>query len=109
MSEGDEGSVQIPLAWVGAEDVSIEFANQIIIQHQGDEFVLTIGQMVGPALIGENARDIAEKIDYVPIRVLARLGLTEGRMREFVNAMQANLDNFERKRDTLDPRNDHGS
>lgn len=109
MSEGEEGPIQIPLAWVGAEDVPVEFANQLIVQHQGDEFVITIGQMVGPAIAGAKAREMAENAEFVPIRVVARIGLPEGRMREFVNAMQANLDNYDRKRSTLDPRNDHGS
>lgn len=37
---------EIPLVWENVEGVPVLFANQFIIQHLQDEFVLTVGQMV---------------------------------------------------------------
>lgn len=108
MGENGEDQIEIPIAWVGADEVPIEFANQIIVQHQGDEFVVTVGQMVGPAIVGEVSPEDIAKIDYIPVRVLARLGITEQRLREFVQVMQANLDNYDEAKRRMDPRGESG-
>jgi hypothetical protein len=95
----EEGqSIQIPLAWIGVEEVPIFFANQAVVQFQQNEFILTFGQMSPPAILGsteEERAEQAEEIPYVPVKPLARLGLTEARMRELIALLEVNLRNYE--------------
>ena len=103
MDEEGQG-IQIPMAWVGVEEVPIFFANQAVCQFQQNEFILTFGQMSPPAILGateEERVEQAAQIPYVPIKPLARLGLTEGRLRELIAVLEANLRNYEQYQQQL--------
>lgn len=75
----------LPLVWVDPEEVDILFVNQVLLQRQGDEVILTFGQQTPPALLGseQERRERASQISYVPIRTVARFGLPLSRFREF--------------------------
>ena len=94
----EEGqSLQIPLVRVGLEDVPIQLANDFVIQHQQNEFILSIGQYQPPILLGtsEERREQAERISYVPIRTVARIGLTRQRLVELIKILQDNLQRYD--------------
>lgn len=100
-------SIDVPLAWVGYEEVPIAYANQFLIQFQPDaSFVVGVGQATAPALIGtpEQVAQQAAEIEFVPVRTLARIAMTEGKLRELIAALEANLANFERVKVNIDPR-----
>ena len=84
---------KIPLVWE-EEGGPIVFANQFLIQHQPDEFVLTFGQVVTPPLLGtdEQKREQLDRLHYVPVRVLGRFGFTRRRMEELIAVLKENLD-----------------
>jgi len=88
---------EIPIVISGAEDVSIHFANQFVIQHQQNEFILTIGQLVPPMLFGtdEERLEQAKKVAYVPVKVVTRLALTRQRIVELIEVLQENLRNYD--------------
>ncbi len=91
-------SIPIPITWIGVEEVPIYLANQFVCQFEQQEFILTLGQMSPPALLGETEEERAEQaaqIDYVPVKPLARLGFTESRLRELIAVLEANLRNYE--------------
>jgi len=90
----DDETVSIPLVWEEADDRSVVFANQFLIQHQPDEFVLTVGQLVPPPLLGtdEEKREQLARVSYVPIRVIGRYGLTRRRIEELIAVLQENLE-----------------
>lgn len=70
---------EIPLVWVGLNELPVLFTNQFLIQHWEDAFVITAGQLVPPPVTGtpeEQAEDV-EEISYVPVKPVARLGLTQ--------------------------------
>ena len=96
----EDQSVAVPLVYVGAEDVPIMYANHYVIQHQQDEFILTVGQVSPPILIGDEAeqREQAERLSYVPVKVVARLALTRARLTEVIAVLQTNLKTFDEKR-----------
>ncbi len=90
-------SIQIPLAYVDPENTTIAFANQFLIQLLQDEFILTVGQVTPPIILG-NQRDIDVEslgIDYIPVKVVARLGFTRQRLEELVNLLQENLARYD--------------
>ncbi len=97
----DEENVQrdVPLTWIGADDLPVLFANTFVGQVQAQEgvFYLTVGQFVPPALIGtpqEQAEQI-EQIAYVPVKPVARLALTRARLQELAALLQTNLDQYD--------------
>lgn len=91
MAENEnEPGVAVPLVWIDLDDAEIHFVNQIIVQPDRNEFILTFGHVSPPLLLGtaeENAAR-AKTIPYVPVKVVAKMGMTVQRMREFTEVMQ---------------------
>jgi hypothetical protein len=100
----NEGT-SIPLSWVGTEEVPIVFANQFVIQFQPDEFVLSVGQVTPPPLVGtpEQVAEQASQITFIPVRTVARIGFNRSRLRELIAALQANLENHDKTMRSFDP------
>lgn len=98
-------SIDIPVAWVGMDEAPILVANQFMLQSQPYEFLLTVGQMSPPALLGspDEKAEQARQIDYVPIRVLARLGLSPTRVRELIAILQDQLERHDKNMEQIDP------
>ena len=96
MNEG-EPDIQLPLTWIGPEEVPIQLVNQMICQFNQDEFILTFGQMAPPLLLGTDEQKLeqAEQIAYVAVKPLARLAMTQARVRELIAVLEANLANYE--------------
>ena len=92
------GQLAVPLLWVGVDDADIHYANQIIVQPgEGTEFFVTFGQVAPPLLLGltpEENLERAKQIAYVPVRTVARLGLTLERMEQFTEVMQRVLNQY---------------
>jgi hypothetical protein len=108
----DEEGVELPLVWLGPEDVPILYINAVVSQFDAqtmDSLIVTLGQLTPPAIVGatlEERREQADQIAYVPVKPVVRLGLTEARARELVAILQANLDQLEQARNRRpgDPR-----
>ena len=99
---GSEEEIQVPILIVGADDVPIVLANQFIIQHQQQEFIITFGQVAPPYLFGtdEERREQAKNLSYVPIKIVGRFGLTRDRMVELIGVLQENLATFDKGRES---------
>lgn len=102
MAEGSQ-DFSIPLVWIGAEEHPVYLTNQFVCQFNQDEFILTFGQMVPPAILGseEEKTQQADQISYVPVKPLARLGLTRARARELIAVLEANLQNYEQYQEQI--------
>ena len=100
-----DNRVDVPLAWVGIDELDIQFANQFVIQFQPNEFVLSVGQATPPAFIGtpEQIADQVAGLEFVHVRPLGRFGMTRGRLVELIAALQVNLENHDRALDRIDP------
>lgn len=90
----------IPVAWIGAEDLPILFVNQFVTQVHEDTFFVTIGQITPPALIGTEEERIEqlEQIAYVPVKPVARLALTRADAQQLVSSLNVSLDAHEEVR-----------
>ncbi len=87
-------SRKIPIVYLGAEDVPILYANNFVIQsHQGD-FILTVGQLSPPILLGseEDRRQQVEQVSYVPVKVVARLSFTRARIEELISVLSVHVE-----------------
>lgn len=102
MQEPPDDGIAVPVVWASPEDVPILFANTFVCQFDQtlDAFMLTVGQLTPPPLIGtpEEIRAQAEKVDFVLVKTVARLAVSPGRMRELIAALQANVDQLEQAR-----------
>ena len=98
---GERDAITLPLTYLGLEDIPILFANQFVIQHEKNEFILTVGQLQPPILLGtpEDRKEQAKKLTYVPIRVVARFGLTRQRLTELIEVLQSNLRTYDEKQE----------
>jgi len=75
--------VQLPIRYVGANDVPILLANQFLLQpdEHGGGFILSVAQLAPPILMGsiEQRRAQAGEIEFVPIRIIGRYSLARER------------------------------
>jgi len=88
---------EIPLTWIGTEELPLLWVNRFVGQGLEDHFVLTIGQSVDPALIGTPEQRIAqlEQIAYVPIRPVARLAFSRARCEELIGILNIMKDGYD--------------
>src|SRR4051812_33505351 len=90
MAHDPQQPLELPLSWVGVDEVPVLFANQFLIQSVApNEFVVSVGQLVGPALIGtpEQQAEQAQEISFVPVKPIARISLTRTRMVELIQVL----------------------
>lgn len=98
MNQSDQVSITLPVVWVGAEDLPVNFVNQFVGVVQPNEIFVTIGSMVPPAILGDTVEEreaTLRSITYVPVKPVARLGLTPARLRELIKVLQETLSNYE--------------
>jgi len=90
---------EIPLTWIGADELPLLWVNRFVGQTLEDHLVLTIGQSVDPALIGTPEDRIAqlEQIAYVPIRPVARLAFSRARCEELIGILNVVLEGYDRQ------------
>jgi hypothetical protein len=99
MADDDREGIEVPLTWIGVEDIPILTANQMVIQFTGrDEFILGFGQVAPPILLGtdEERREQLRQVSYAAVKPVARLGLTRQRIEELVRVLTENLANHDR-------------
>jgi hypothetical protein len=94
-------TIGIPLEWIDFDETPILFANHFLVQHQIEEFVVSMGQVVGPPPVGppEDLRLPAHPVEdprHVPILTLTRVGLTRHRLTELIELLQNALEEHDR-------------
>jgi len=98
------GGVQVPLTWVGTEEIPIQFINSFIgqVDERGD-VIVSFGQTTPPALIGtpEEVMAQAKRLAYVPVRPVARFTLSRPRLLELVEMLQKTLEIQQGMREVL--------
>ena len=107
--EEEEGSVAVPVVWVGADELPVLFANQFVAQVDRGEVFLTVGQMQPPALLGtvEERKQQAEQLQFVAVKPIARIAMTPSRLRELISVLEITVTNYEQQQDLFgDPRED---
>ena len=90
--------LELPLEWIDFDAVPMLLANCFLVQHQPGEFVLSLGQLTAPPLVGtpQQIRAQATELTRVPIRTVARYGLTRDRVTELIALLEAALTEHDR-------------
>lgn len=89
--EGEDQGFTVPLVWVDADDATVSFCNQVLFQQAGpDEYVLTLGHVVPPPILGtdEQRREQVRRVSFVPVKTLGRFSLTQQRVEELIGVLQ---------------------
>jgi len=104
MPEKPSDGIAVPLVWVGLEEAEIKFVNQIIVQmgppgHEG-EFVISLGQLQSPVLIGDEkqVKQALRSLPYVPVKTVTKAGVPVERVREFIDVLQRVVKNYEQQK-----------
>jgi hypothetical protein len=94
----EEDRVQVPVAWVGVDDLPVLAVNQILLQNTSpEEFLLIFGQLAPPILLGsdDEKREQLRMLNFAPVRPVVRLALTRQRIDELRNLLDRHLKQFE--------------
>ena len=89
-AEDGNDRLELRLTWELAESQVVTFADQMLLQQQGDFVVLTLGQAIVPALVGPDDprfREVSER-GIMSVRILARVAMTAGTAAKFGRAFQ---------------------
>ncbi|MBK5232841.1 MAG: hypothetical protein JJE13_07660 [Thermoleophilia bacterium] len=100
MAEIDpEKGRQIPISWVGVEELPLQFANQFIATVDGQTAFVAIGSLQPPPIIGETIEEIkaqAEAIAFIPVKPIARVALSVDSLNEFARILKETASNMEK-------------
>jgi hypothetical protein len=82
----------VPLVW--GEPGMVAFANQVIVQYDGNLVFLTFGQANPPVILGETEEEkqrLLEKIQSIVVAPVVRLVMAPENFRSVVEAFQKHL------------------
>lgn len=96
--------VSIPVVYIGVEDAPILYSNQFAVQVEGNDFIVTAGQLTPPILVGseEEQREQAKQLSYVPIRVVARLAINRERAAQLAALLGKQLQQYDERQTEQD-------
>ena len=95
---------QVPVAWVGVEDVPLLFANQVLAQLDDvGEILLTFGQATPPLLLGDDEEKQAQlsNIGFVPVKPVARVAFSRPRLEQLIQLLNETLDNHRKQAEVI--------
>lgn len=100
MAEKQRGSLEkeVPIRIEGFEEVPIAHVNHIFVAHTSDEFFVTFAQLHPPYWV-EPTKEEVEQLTYLPAKVVARIALSPGKMKELIDVLNTNYQKFIKKKE----------
>lgn len=93
---------EVPLVWVGLEDMPVRTANNYISQVIEDLFVVTFGFTNAPLILPGTPDEVAEQVaavSVVTVTPVVRVAMTEGQLEKVIAGFQDNLKRFRAKKE----------
>lgn len=80
---------KLPVSWDVPQDLLIPSATNIIVQRDGQDFIVNIFELRPPLLLGTDEEKLAQlqKMDAVHAKCIARFLVAADRMPEFIKAL----------------------
>jgi hypothetical protein len=97
--------VQLPVSWVGAEELPVQFVNAFVGVVGPGEIFLNLGSYLPPAIVGatpEEREAQVRAVGYIPIKPIARLALTPARLDEMIKTLQDTRTNYKKLMNVLE-------
>ena len=90
----DSQSIQIPLSWMGVDELVATAANQFLVQFDGSFHYLILGQATPPVLLGteQEMRRQARQIPTVPVSALGCYALSRTGMEDLIRVLRTTLE-----------------
>jgi len=84
---------KIPISFSELEATPVLLANVMFVQRFGEEYVVAIGQIAPPILVGTPAeqKHRVDTLGELSVRPVARVSLTRARLEEFIKVLQDGL------------------
>jgi len=92
----DGSHVTIPVEWPDTVDLPAVYANQLHIQHTGNEFFLTFGELQPPIVVGSE-EERQEKLGTIPaitVRPVAKIAISPPAMMGMADVIRENVERF---------------
>ena len=77
--------------WSAADGVPVQPANQFVAQATPNDHVLNLGFIAPPIVLTPDDQERVAAMKSIPVRVIARIQLTPGAMRELIGVLSKNL------------------
>jgi len=93
------------MAWIGAEDLPVHFANAFFGVVAPGEIVVQVGSVVPPAIVGatpEEREAAVRSVSFVPVKPVARLALTPTRLDELIKILEDTRNNYRTLMDAIE-------
>jgi len=89
----EEGPIDIKLFLTGAEEKEIVFSNIAVVQHEEQEFRVDLCTVLPSARtwVAGRSTGAGKTMPYLPVKVVARIGMTAPRMVALIDALQTNF------------------
>jgi len=82
---------KIGLIWQSSESLPTIYSNQVLISHTGPEFYLIFGEVSTPAILGDIAGTVPEKLSVKP---LIKIAITPTMMIQMAQVISDNVNRF---------------
>jgi hypothetical protein len=104
MHDQEPQQVAVPIDWHVPEDLACQYATNLVVQHTAHEFMISFFRLAPPLIVGttEEQKAQLEQIGYVRADCVARLIIAPGRMPEFLQVLQANLEAYQARHGRTD-------
>jgi hypothetical protein len=89
----------LPFDWTFPEGLVSRYANNIIVQHSQNEFIISFFEARPPLLIGtlERIERVQRETKSLSAECVARIVVSPQKMRDFVKVMTRNMETYEAK------------
>jgi hypothetical protein len=84
VADGETESVELPVLWVGLDEIPVRAVNQFVLQNEAGEYFLVAGVLTPPVILGtpDRVRAQLESLGHVEVQPVARLAMNERRIKE---------------------------
>lgn len=94
--------VQLPIDWHISSEVITRYANNLVVQNTGFEFVVSFFETIPPIILGEPSTEQLEKLESIRSECIARVVIAAERMPSFLEVLKTNYDRHVERRQRED-------
>jgi hypothetical protein len=104
--------IELPNAWVGAEELPVHFANAFGAVVGPHTIFLNIGSVVPPSIAGatdDERRAEVQALSYIPVKPIARIALAPEGLDELITMLQETRKNHQKLLGAMGKQSGEGS
>jgi len=92
----------LPIKWHIPDNLITRYSNNVVIQSNGAEFILSFFEVIPPILIGspDDIQVNLEGVDSIPATCVARVVVSIAQVQAIIDTLQNNLNAFQNAQDS---------